>query len=105
VVPAPRQIDGAAVLLFTPIDRRHGWTGRCLHTVSGSAGGPTEGLAICRYEGETGFYLFGCGAGWECQTDTLHGTIEEAMAQAEFEYEGVSATWQKPNDAVPGRLA
>ncbi len=26
-------------------------------------------------------------------TDTWHATLEEALEQAEFEYEGVSKTW------------
>jgi hypothetical protein len=39
------------------------------------------------------YYLFGCDAEWNTVTDTWHKTLEEALEQAEFEYEGVSKTW------------
>jgi len=51
------------------------------------------GLAICQYEKEDAFYLFGCDAEWNSQTDTWHQTVEEAKEQAEFEYQGTSGTW------------
>jgi len=50
-------------------------------------------LAICQYEGETAYYLFGCDADWNTVTDTWHETLEGALQQAEFEYEGISRTW------------
>ena len=34
--------------------------------------------------------------GWQFITDTWHETLDEAFRQAEFEYEGVSGTWQAP---------
>lgn len=63
--------------------------------MNGVLQGQAAGLAICRYEAESGFYLFGCDAEWRCVTDSWCQTIEDAMNQAEFEYEGVSATWQR----------
>jgi hypothetical protein len=93
VEPAPKQIAGANVILFTPIDERHRHTGRCRQVVAGVLQGTAAGLAICRFDGEDGFYLFGCDERWSSVTDTWHQTIEEAMGQAEFEYEGVSTTW------------
>jgi hypothetical protein len=92
--PAPRQIGGANVICFTPIDERHRPTGNCKQIVSGVLQGPAVGLAIGQYAGEDGYYLFGCDAGWSPVTDTWHQTVEDAKAQAEFEYAGVSATWQ-----------
>ncbi len=92
--PAPEQIDGAKVLLYTPIDVRHRPTGNCRQVVAGVLRGPAAGLAICRYDGEEGFYLFGCDEGWSSVTDAWHQSIEKAKEQAEFEYEGVSSTWQ-----------
>jgi hypothetical protein len=86
-------IGGAKVLYFTPIDERHRQTGHCRHRASGVLQGPAAGLAICR--GEGGYYLFGCDASWADITDTWHQTLEAAMAQAEFEYVGVSSTWQQ----------
>ena len=94
MVEAPRAIDGANVICFAPIDERHRPTGSCRHTVNGALQGPMAGLAVCQYEGEGGFYLFGCDADWTCITDTWHETLEEALHQAEFEYVGVSKTWE-----------
>ena len=92
--PAPREIDGAKVLCFTTIDRRHHPSGNCNQIVAGVLEGPAAILAIGRYAGETGYYLFGCNAVWEVVTDTWHPTLDDAKAQAEFEYQGVSSTWQ-----------
>ncbi|HMB29561.1 MAG TPA: hypothetical protein VKS99_15735 [Blastocatellia bacterium] len=90
---APRSIGGAKVICFTPIDSRHRHTGNCRQIVAGALQGAAAGLAICRYEGQDGYYLFGCNAEWDSVTDTWHQTLEEAKEQAEFEYEGVSETW------------
>ena len=91
----PQEVGGAKVVLYTPIDERHKHTGNCKQVVAGVLMGAAAGLAICQYEGENSFYLFGCDAKWNTVTDTCHDTLEDAMAQAEFEYEGVQATWQK----------
>jgi hypothetical protein len=56
--------------------------------------GPAAALAICQYEGEDGFYLFGCNGAWQVVTDTWHSTLDEAIRQAEFEYPGISACWK-----------
>jgi hypothetical protein len=92
---APHQLGGAKVIYFTAIDERHRPTGNCKQIVAGVLQGPVAGLAICQYAGEDCYYLFGCDGAWKGITDTWHQTLEEAMAQAEFEYAGVSATWQK----------
>ncbi|MBL9085292.1 MAG: hypothetical protein JNK76_26035 [Planctomycetales bacterium] len=92
--PYPAQIDGADVVCFTPIDERHRHTGNCRHNVRGELQGPAAGVAICRYAGDSGYYLFGCDETWATITDTYHDTLEEAQRQAEFEYEGVAGTWQ-----------
>jgi len=92
---APRQIGGAKVICFTRIDNRHRPTGNCMQIVAGVLQEPADGLAICQYEGEEAYYLFGCDAQWNSVTDTWHQTLEEAKAQAEFEYTGVSGTWQE----------
>lgn len=55
--------------------------------------GPMQGIAICQYEGETGYYLFYCDGEWETITDTWHETLEDAKLQADLEYEGVAETW------------
>jgi hypothetical protein len=50
-------------------------------------------LAICQYDGESAYYLFGCDTEWNAVTDTWHETLGDALHQAELEYEGVSGTW------------
>jgi hypothetical protein len=55
--------------------------------------GPAADLAVCGRPGE-GSSLFGCDGNGRPVTDTWH-TAEEAMRQAEFEHEGVSATWRQ----------
>jgi hypothetical protein len=61
--------------------------------VGGRLIGALAGLAICQYQEESAFYLFGCDCDWKVVTDTWHQSIEDAKAQAEFEYEGVEKTW------------
>jgi hypothetical protein len=94
---APRQINGAAVILFTPLDERHRPSGACRHVIGGTVDGPAAGLAICQYSGEAGYYLFGCDEAWNTVTDTWHATLDDARAQAEFEYAGVSQSWKWPD--------
>jgi hypothetical protein len=81
------------VICYTPIDKRHRFTGACEQIVEGKLYGPMDGLAICYQEAENAYYLFGCDAEWECVTDTWHESLADAKLQAEFEYEGISKTW------------
>ena len=90
----PDKIGNAKVVCYTFIDARHKHTGNARQIVGGELVGPACGLAICHYTGEDSFYLFGCDNSWETITDTWHKSLEEAQAQAEFEYAGTSATWQ-----------
>jgi hypothetical protein len=92
----PAKLGKAKVLFYTSIDKQHKPTGNTLHYVEGNIFGPTAGLAICQYDRDEGFYLFYCDVDWEVITDTFHLSLDDAMHQAEFEYEGVSKTWQQP---------
>lgn len=89
----PDLVGGAKVICFSPIDDRHRHTGNTRQIVAGVLMGPVFGLAICQYSGEDSFYLFGCDETWNSTTDTWHENLEEALEQAEFEYEGISKTW------------
>jgi len=82
------------VVWFTPIDERHRHTGNCSQIVGGELQGPAAGIAICRCTEDDAFYLYGCDAEWVPITDTWHESLEDAKRQAEFEYAGVSLTWQ-----------
>ena len=86
-------VGGARVVLYSPIDNRHRPTGGCKQIVAGVLQGPAAGLAICQYEGEDAYYLFGCDDRWNSVTDSWHEMVQGAMQQAEFEYAGIWRTW------------
>jgi hypothetical protein len=98
MIQIPKEVGGAKVILYTSIDERHQFTGNCSQIVAGVLMNAMAGLAICQYENEDCFYLFGCDKTWATVTDTLHTTLKEAKEQAEFEYKGVSNTWQIPEE-------
>jgi hypothetical protein len=100
----PSDIGGAQVLYYTKIDERHHVTGKCHHAVGRQVMGAAAGLAICQYPGEDSYYLFYCDRQWNVVTDTWHETIKDALQQAEFEYEGVSATWRRAAEPVNERF-
>jgi death-on-curing protein len=91
----PDFIGNARVVCYTPIDLRHRHTRKTKQIVDGTLLGPAAGLAICDYEdgGSTYYYLFGCNKQWDPVCDTWHQSVQDAMRQAEFEYEGVNSTW------------
>lgn len=90
----PIAINDAKVICVTILDRRHRYTGNCLQLRDGHALFPPYGLAICKYDEDDGYYLFACDDEWRVQSDTYHASIDEARAQAEFEYCGTSSTWR-----------
>jgi hypothetical protein len=96
----PESIGNARVVCYTPIDHRHRFTGECRRIVCGELMEAIAGLAICYSSGEDAFYLFGCDSEWQAISDTWHQTLEEAQQQAEFEYEGVGATWVLAGQAM-----
>ena len=91
----PEELGEAKVLYYTSIDERHKPTRNTVHRVNDNILGPAARLAICQYDTEKGFYLFYCDDEWEVMTDTYHFSLEDAQAQAELEYQGVSQTWRK----------
>jgi len=100
----PEMIGGAKVICASAIDERHQFTGGCKQIVAGQLMGQMAGLAICQYEGEDNYYLFGCDEDWSSATDTWHQSLEEALDQVEYEYTGSKDTMTykdtKPNKAV-----
>jgi hypothetical protein len=91
----PPLLDGARVLRFAVVDAAVAPTGGTVHRIGGRVVGPATALAVCRYDGDGQFYLFSCAEGWRVVTDTCHSSLAEALAQAEFEYRGVSSRWQE----------
>jgi hypothetical protein len=94
--PVPREVGGLPVLWFTRVDGRHRPTGACRHLSPGGLLGPAAGLLICGGR-DSSVYLHSCDDNWVPFSDTWHASIEEAKRQAEFEYAGSSATWQRPD--------
>ena len=90
----PETLGGARVLMVTPIDTRHDATGATHHVSAGKLVANIAALAIGQYAGEVSCYLFYCSSDWQVLTDTMHNSIAEAQAQAEFEFRGSSTTWQ-----------
>jgi len=91
--PCPPIIDEARVVCYTSLDARHRKTRNTVHHAGGNEIEDPKGLAVCQYEGEDAFYLFGCNEDWKSQSDTWHETLDDAKEQAEFEYAGTSQTW------------
>ena len=90
--PPPQSIDGARVIAYVVVTHEHRHTGKTKHCRGGLLP-PSSALAICQYENEPSFYLFGCDEAWNCVTDTYHDTLEDAFHQAQWEYEGISSAW------------
>lgn len=97
----PLFLDGMPVVAYTRIDEPHRRTGNRRHHADGRLAEPTAGLAICR-DADGGFYLFGCDAEWTTVTDTWHASVDDALHQAAFEYEGVDLTWNWPGGPEGG---
>jgi hypothetical protein len=90
--PPPPQLDDAPVLFWASTSHARP-TARTTHRAGGRILPPAINLAICQYPGDTQYYLFYCDADWNVQTDTAHASLDAAKDQAEFEYEGISASW------------
>lgn len=90
----PPKIDNAKVCRYAIIDAACRHTDKCRHFVAGQLMEPAAGLAICQYADGPGFYLLYCDDAWDVVTDTWHESMERAMGQAEFEYEGIGRSWK-----------
>lgn len=96
----PNELDGAKVLLWTPLDHRHRKTDSIRLYADGAEQISFAGLALAAYEKngrlESGVYLFYCDADWQVQNDSLYGDLTEARAEAERQFLGVANTWKEP---------
>ncbi|MGC4768559.1 hypothetical protein ACLQ25_06170 [Micromonospora sp. DT44] len=88
----PARLDGAWVTMFASLAPGQSPTGATRHSVSNFAEVVAH-LAIARYdEADADFYLFYCTSDWQVLTDTCHPAEATAVAQAEFEFGGVTFT-------------
>ena len=53
-----------------------------------------EGLAICKYDTDPGYYLFYCDHNWETVTDLYFDSIEQAKEGAVYEFELENMNWK-----------
>lgn len=51
---------------------------------------------LTQYGLARGLRLASGDADWNTVTDTWHQSLDDAKARAEFEYEGITETWQSP---------
>jgi len=93
----PLELDGAKVLKFAMVSPEVEPTGATRHTVGGVEFGPAAALAIARYPNEEGTYLFYLDDSGQVVTDTWHASLDDALSQAAFEYEGL--IWADVADA------
>lgn len=94
MVDPPCEVEGAKVLRYALVDESIRATGSCKHWIGGKMVESARALVICQYGGEPGYYLFSCDSSWQVVTDTWHETMEGALRQAEFEYEGITVNWR-----------
>jgi hypothetical protein len=81
----PRIIDGATVLQVADLSRAS-QTGRTRHVVGGKEMTAFAALALAHYDSDPGIYLLYCDETWRAITDTYHESVDQAVAQAEFEF-------------------
>lgn len=60
--PPPKIFEGARLVRWSVIDERHRHTQNCRQIVGSELQGAAAGLAICQYDGEEPYYLYGCDA-------------------------------------------
>ncbi|NKE56546.1 hypothetical protein FXN61_06750 [Lentzea sp. PSKA42] len=84
----PAELDGAEVFSFAPVGAAQKPTGGTVHSVSDFPD-VVRGLALARYSGEKTVYLFYCDEESNVVSDTAHSSVEEAIDQARFEFEGL----------------
>jgi hypothetical protein len=87
-VSAPAVLDGATVELYAHVGGAQRSSHRTRHSVDRFEE-RLSNLAIARYHGDPDYYLFYCSAEWEVLTDTCHPTKQEAIEQANFEFENL----------------
>ena len=95
MAPAPSEIDGAKVICTAIVEKGVRPTGATTHTGPDGVIPPANALAIVT--GEASVFLFYCDHQWQVLADTWHLSVDNAKAQAEFEYAGISKVWK---DAV-----
>jgi hypothetical protein len=98
----PAKIGEDKVLAWAQTSGSARPTGNTVHRFNGEVLDPVPCLAICEIENQGGYLLFYCDEQWEQCADTWHQTLDDAKAQAEFEYDGISSHWHQRESAADG---
>lgn len=70
-------------------------TGKTHQRIGDKSIPPPSELRIVQYFNDPGCYLFYCDDSGKEFTDTYHDSVEEAMAQAEWEFEVKKIEWDR----------
>lgn len=77
----PKMLDNASVLYYT-LENCYGE----VYYKTGELAEQIRYLAICKYENDTSYYLFGCNADQEVVSDSLWESADECMCVAQSSY-------------------
>jgi hypothetical protein len=86
-IPPPR-LDGADVLRYVVSGR-----GGFYDVIGAEPHERVVAMAICRYEGASDYYLFGCNSKWEVVADLDCVSIEDGMHIAAQHAGGEALSW------------
>ncbi len=86
-------MEDYVILRTVRLQERHRPTGRTRHLTGGQEMAAPSELRIVQYNGDTGYYLLYLDAKGCEQTDTYHDSIEDALAQAEWEFTVLPEEW------------
>ena len=104
-------VGDARILRVAQIDDEVRPTGATRHSlgelvdgeiVMGDALGPFAALVIIEEESSSGFLLLYLDQNGDPVADTWHETLEDAIDQAEHEYEGITSKWVTPPEQGGG---
>lgn len=82
------------LLRIAELGPQHRLSGKVRHYYMGKLLPAAAVLKIYRYVDEPGYYLVRFDGAGEYMTDTLHDTLEHALGQAAFEYDGPDLAWR-----------
>lgn len=88
-------MDAPRELYEVELRSDHQPTGKTRHELNGVLLPPPVLLRIVQYDGDPGYYLFYCDETGCEMTDTYHDSVEQAMAQANWEFNVKAEEWTR----------
>ena len=95
MIAPPEHIGGDRVIARVTLNADTSSTGKCRHVIANEIMRKPSGLAIVQYveRGQTYFLLFYCDEAWTPMADSWHLKLDDAIAQAQFEFIGLEGQW------------